>query len=1004
MKLIFNWRSNFFLFLVLIISCLSTVVRAQTGVTVKGVVTDEKGETLPGVSVKLLNSTRGATTDANGSYTITAPQGSSLVFSYIGYTAKTVTVREGTINVSLAPDATATNLNEVVVVGYGTQKRSDITGSVASVSKERLSKLPVNNVMQAIQGAVANVTVNQASSIPGDAPSVQVRGRSSINASSEPFIVVDGIPLTKTDGSINDINPNDIESVEILKDPSAVAIYGVNGSNGVILITTKRGTTGKPTIRYSAYGGVENATDVLEGASPEEMLARYAEYARINQAPLFNGGPVRNEYEFENYQNGVTTDWLDAVMQTGVNQNHNLSMSGGNEYAKYYVAGDYMTQKGVVLGYDYKRYSFRVNTDIKPAKYLTVGTSSFIVSHNRDGGRAHLLNATAMSPFARMYEADGRLTQFPMRGEQLWTNPLLPTTINPERRQFNMTLNGYGELNFGEMAKPLEGLKFRLNAGYTFVPGRENYYEGETVYNVNGLGRITNTESQSYTVENILTYNKDFGKHHIDFTGLYSAKQKYWQRAIAEGQIFPNDDLGWGNLGGATTQIASSIADKYNTLSQMGRLNYGYDSRYLATFTVRRDGSSVFGANKKYGVFPAGALAWNMHNESFMAPLKDVVNSLKLRVSYGLAGNEAIGIYQSLSLLNTNGLAMGGQSRTALDVRALMGNPALEWEKNKSFNTGLDFGLWNNRISGTVDFYKSNTFDLLLQQSLPRLTGYERVFSNLGEVSNTGIDVTLNTRNIAKENFTWSSAIVFATNKNKITNLYGNGQSDEGNRWFIGQPIGVIYDYTKVGIWQQEEIAAGVHTTWDANAQAGDVKLADLSGDGKIDNNDRSILGQTAPKWTGGLTNTFTYKNLSLNIFINTVQGHLRENSQLRVAGDEAGRRNSPSVIGYWTPENKSNEFRSLGNNSNRYGYGFPSDASFTRLKDVTLSYTLPGSFVDKIGIGSVQVYASGRNLYTWTNWVGWDPESRDITRGSEFSDLNYPMVRSFVFGANITF
>src|SRR5690606_5562668 len=327
-----------------------------------------------------------------------------------------------------------------------------------------------------------------------------------------------------------------------------------------------------------------------------------------------------------------------------------------------------------------------------------------------------------------------------------------------------------------------------------------------------------------------------------------------------------------------------------------------------------------------------------------------------------------------------------------------------EWEKNRSFNTGLDFGLWNGRISGTVDFYKSNTYDLLLQQSLPRLTGYERVFSNLGEVSNTGLDVTLNTRNIVKENFSWSSAIVFATNKNKITNLYGNGQSDEGNRWFIGQPIGVIYDYTKVGIWQQEEIAAGANATWDANAQAGDVKLADLSWDGKIDNNDRSIFCQTAQKWTGGLTNTFTYKNLSLNVFINTVQGALRENSQLRVAGDETGRRNSPAVIGYWTPENKSNEFRSLGNNSNRYGYGFPSDASFTRLKDVTLSYTLPGSFVEKIGIGNVQVYASGRNLYTWTNWVGWDPESRDITRGSEFADLNYPMVRSFVFGANITF
>lgn len=973
-------------------------------VKITGKVTDEKGLSLPGVSIKVAETALGTVTDINGNYTITAPEGSSLIFTYIGFQTQTIAVREGRIDVIMKVDEAGTRLNEVVVVGYGTQKRSDITGSVASVSKERLSKLPVNNVMQAIQGAVSNVTVNQTSSVPGDAPSVQVRGRNSISATSEPYIVVDGIPLTKTDGSINDINPNDIESVEILKDPSAVAIYGVNGSNGVILITTKRGTTAKPAIRYSTYAGVENATDVLKGVSSEEMIARYAEYARINQVPLFNGGPVRNEYELENYENGVSIDWLDVVMQTGVNQNHNLSLSGGNEYAKYYVSGDYMNQKGVVLGYNYKRYSFRLNTDIKPTKYLTVGTSSFLVSHNRDGGRAHLLNATAMTPFARMYEPDGSLTQYPMKGEQLWTNPLLPTTINPERRAFNMTLNGYGELNFGELVKPLNGLKYRLNAGYTYVPGRINYYEGKTVFNATGLGRITNTESQSYIIENILTYNKDIGKHHFDFTGLYSAKQKYWQRSIATGQIFPNDDLGWGSLGGASTQTVSSTADQYNTISQMARLNYGFDSRYMATFTVRRDGSSVFGVNNKYGTFPAAALAWNIHNESFMKPLTDVVDNLKLRISYGLSGNEAINIYESLSLMNTNGLAMGGASRTALDVRSLMGNNNLQWEKSRSFNTGIDFGLLNHRIDGSIDFYKSRTYDLLLRQALARLTGYEQVISNLGEVSNTGLDITLNTRNIVKNDFTWSSSIVFATNKNKILNLYGDKQSDRGNRWFIGQPISVAFDYTKVGIWQEDEITAGDHLNWDPSAKAGDLKIADISKDGKIDDSDRSILGQRQAKWTGGLTNTLTYKDFSLNIFINTVQGAVENNRQLGVAGDEMGRRNSPAIIGYWSPENKSNEFRSLSNTSNRHGYGYIEDASFTRLKDVTLSYNLPNSVISKIGIGGLQLYASGRNLYTWTNWVGWDPEARDISRGSDNADINYPMVRSFVFGANVNF
>lgn len=519
---------------------------------VKGVVKDTSGKGIAGVTIRVKGGAETVQTNGQGNFSIQASPGSILIITSVGFKEKQVTIgQQANLDVALVPAENV--LEELVVVGYGSQKRSDITGSVASVPKDRLSKIPVNNVMQAIQGAVSNVTVSQASSIPGDAPSVQVRGRNSINANSQPYIVVDGIPLSRTDGSINDINPNDIESVEILKDPSAVAIYGVNGSNGVILITTKRGTTGKPSIRYSGYGGVENIAHILEPVSGEELLKRYAEYARITNTSLYNGGPVRNQYEYDNYKNGVTTDWLDAVMQTGVIQNHNVSLSGGSENAKYFVSGDYLNEKGVLLGYNYKRYSFRTNTDFKATKYLSVGTSSFIVAHNRDGGRANLLQAAAMSPYARMYNEDGSLTQYPMYSEQLWSNPLLPTTLDPQRRQFNISLNGYADLNFGELYKPLAGLKYKLNAGYSFVPVRNNEYEGESVYNFAGLGRITNNETQTYTLENILTYTKNFGKHHIDFTGLYAAKSKYWQQAIATGEIFPNDALGWGNLGAAST-------------------------------------------------------------------------------------------------------------------------------------------------------------------------------------------------------------------------------------------------------------------------------------------------------------------------------------------------------------------------------------------------------------------------------------------------------------------
>lgn len=1002
-------RAYCFLFIMFsVFLSVSSTMNAQTRRLSGTVVDATSEEPLTGVSVVIKGTQRGTITDVNGNFDLEVPAGAVLEFSYIGYLRQEVAVRnENRIKVSLRENAEL--LDEVVVVGYGTQKKSDVTGSVTSVPKERLSKLPVNNVMQAIQGVAAGVNVTQSSSIPGDAPSVQVRGRNSVNASSEPYVVVDGIPLSKTDGSINDINPNDIESVEILKDPSAVAIYGVNGSNGVILITTKRGGSGKPTIRYNGYGGIENFTHILEPSSPDEMLKRYAEYARIQQSSLYNGGPIRYQYEEENYKNGTTTDWIDAVTQTGIVQDHNISMNGGTEDVKYFLSGDYMDQKGVVKGYNYKRYSFRTNMDVKATKYLTVGTSSFIVAHNRDGGRANLLNAAAMSPYAKMYNDDGSYTQYPMYSETLWANPLLPTTLKPERRQFNISVNGYGEVDFGRIWEPLSGLKYKLNAGYTYVPYRTNEYEGKSVYNATGWGKIFNRESQTYTIENILTYARDFGKHHFDFTGLYAAKSKYYQEATAEGNIFPNDDLEWGNLGAASTQKVGSYADLYRSVSQMGRINYSYDSRYLLTLTARRDGASVFGKNNKYTLFPSAAIGWNMANEAFMEPYNDVLNNLKLRVSYGTSGNEAIGIYQTLSLMDASSLTMDGQSNTTLKVKTRMGNDELQWEKSGGYNFGVDFGLWNNRVNGNLEFYTTKTSGILLLQSIPQITGYVDVWSNIGEVANKGVEFTINSKNIVIKDFSWSTTLVFGHNKNEILEIYGNGKDDIGNRWFIGHPVGVIYDYTKVGIWQEEEIAAGKHIGWDDTAQAGDLKLADISGpdgkpDGKIDDNDRSILGQTSPKWTGGMTNTFTYKDFSLSIFFNTVQGALRNNPQIGAAADELGRRNGPAEIGYWTPENKSNEWRSLGNHSNSHGYGFPSDASFTRLKDVTLSYSLPKPVVSKIGVGGLQLYVSGRNLYTFTDWIGWDPEARDITRGSDNWTVNYPLVRSLIFGINLTF
>ena len=975
----------------------------QAGV-VKGQVTDKNGDGVIGATVKVKDAQAGTVTDYNGNFNLNVQKAGTLVVSYIGYLTKEIAFTPGqTLNITIEEDATA--LDEVVVVGYGVQKKSDVTGSVTSINKDRLSKLPVTNVLQAVQGAAAGVTISQGSSIPGDAPSALVRGRNSINAGTGPYIVVDGIPISKSGGSLNDINPGDIESMEILKDASATAIYGTNGANGVILITTKHGKEGKPSVSYNGYIGFENFAHKMDYCNGAQITQRYKDYVAQNPGETMYNDFVKNQNEAEAQAAGRETDWLyDMVSQTGIIQDHNVTVNGGAEKIKYFISGDYMSQKGVLKGFNYKRYSLRMNIDADVTNYLKIGTNSYIVSHNRDGGRVNFMMAEAMSPYGKVYEDDGSYCIYPMYTESLFFNPMRDINQDHERRQWNINLNAYAELNFGNIWKPLTGLTYKFNFGYSFVPKRENYYNGAEQNDPNGYGYIFNAETQSRTVENILTYAKDIQKHHFDITLLYASSRKKYHDNTATGAKFINDELLWHNLGGGGTQTAKSYTDLYKTVSQMGRLNYSYDSRYLFTFTVRRDGSSVFGADNKYGTFPSIALGWNIANEKFMEKA-DWLNNLKLRLSYGKAGNEAIGVYETLAKMSNAALTMDGQSATALYPSSRMGNSGLGWETTKTFNIGIDFGFLNNRINGNIDFYTSTTTDLLLQRNLPKVSGYSNVYMNMGKTANKGLEITINSKNIVTKDFTWGTNLVWSWNKNEIKDLYGDEKSDIGNRWFIGEPISVIYDYEMVGIWQKDEIERGDHLNWDPQAQPGDVKLRDVNGDGKIDpNDDKTIQGQTTPKWIGGLTNTFTYKNLSLSIFIQTVQGLKRNNSLLGTASDEMGRRNSPTEIGYWSESNPSNEFRSLSKTSNRWGYGFPCDASFTRIKDVTLSYQFPAQIINALRISALTVYASARNLATFTSWKGWDPEADITQRGWGGYENNYPMTKSYVFGLNVTF
>jgi TonB-linked SusC/RagA family outer membrane protein len=593
---------------------LSSAAQAQTGASfiVKGTVIDDKGNSVPGASIGVAGTSQGVVADVNGRFTLVLNAPATLNISFVGMTPKTVSVKGATDNLTITLLNSGKDLAEVIVVGYGTQKRSDVTGSVTSVAKQRLSQLPVTNVLQAIEGAVAGVTVTTTSSVPGSQPAALVRGQNSINANSGPYVVVDGIPLSKTGGSLNDINSNDIASVEILKDASATAIYGTNGSNGVILITTKRGNTGKPVIRYNGYAGVEELAHILTPRTGADYVQKYADY--LKQTGQTQTSPVPNFGELANYNAGTTIDWVKEATQQGIMQDHNLSVSGGSNDVKYFISGDYLDQKGTIKGYQFKRVGLRSNLDVNVTSFLTVGTSLFLSSNNYDGGRANLLFATAMSPYGQEFNANGTYTIYPMNPEQLYTNPMLGLTTTQLSRTTNINGNGYAEIKFPGV---LTGLKYRLNAGYTFFPERRSSYIGRLANDLIGTASNFNASTNSYTLENILSYAKDWGKHHLDFTGLYSSQQRKYSSTTAGASGFINDELGADNLGAGATQTSGSYRDRYALNSQMGRVNYSYDSRYLFTITARRDGSSVFGANTtKYGVFPSAALGWNVSNES----------------------------------------------------------------------------------------------------------------------------------------------------------------------------------------------------------------------------------------------------------------------------------------------------------------------------------------------------------------------------------------------------
>lgn len=1000
--------------------------------TISGqVLSVEDNTPVPGVSVVLKGSRTGTNTDVDGKFKIDVPDNSAvLVFSSVGFVSQEVPVgSKSTIDIVLVSDMK--NLSEVVVVGYGTQKKSQLTGAISSVSSKMINEMPITNLGQALQGRVAGVDVAQSGSKPGTVPKILIRGRRSFSAGNNPLYVVDGIPLSGdrnellatrpfdfVSGGYEDMNPNDVASMEILKDATATAIYGARGANGVVLISTKRGATkGKTTVSYDTYVGSTNALDKVN-------LMNGAEYAELKRESRRTTGTYKDEagnvvptgttdayadsklfetIELDGIAKNRTTDYQDMMIRSGFQQNHSLGVQGGNEKTQFYISGGFFKDKGIIPGLDFTRTSVRVNLDHNINKRVKVGISSYTMYSVRNGANRNPYGFTlAQNPLARAYDDNGNII-FAQTTDALLTNPMAELVKGAQidqTKKYRFFNSLYAEVQI------LPGLKYRANFGPDFSISRAGRFIGAQTNDIKGGQPRANTNSQfgfNYTIENILTYGKTFGNvHNFNVTALQSIQRDNFeynniavQGVPVEGQEFYNA----GNAG-SVLGVGSNLI-QWTLNSYMVRLNYDYNDKYLVTVTARRDGSSRFGENTKYGNFPGVALAWNMYNEEFLKGIK-WIDQLKLRASYGKTGNQGVSPYQTQGLLKRTSYAWGTSAAYGYRPNSI-GNPDLKWESSATKNVGIDYSFFGNRVSGSIELYQTNTTDLLLSDQLPTSIGFNAVTRNVGETRNRGIEIGVSTVNInSKGGFKWSTDFVFYKNKEAILSLYNGKVDDTGNKWFIGHPLNSFFDYKKIGIWQLGEEDA-------AKAQGftvGQVKLQDTDKDGKITANDRVILGSDIPSWQGGITNRFSFKGIDLSFFIFARVGQKilskfhQDNLTLQ------GRYNQIKVD-YWTPKNPTNAFPRPNFNQEFPVYNTSFiyfDGSFVKVRNINIGYTFSPKIVQKLGLESLRLFASIQQPFIFSKYRskynGIDPESSD---GNVNSDVT-PATRISTFGLNIKF
>lgn len=968
---------------------------AQTDVIpLKGTVTNHLGEALSRATVTAKEAAVSAVADNNGSYSISVPRTDTLIFSAAGYQEKRLPViTSGVMDVTLLP--VDTKLDEVVVIGYGKQSRKFVTGAVTKA--EIVKDIPNTSITQSLRGRVAGVQFTD-NGRPGQNGTILIRGPRSLSAGNNPLIVVDGIIYN---GILSDVNPNDIESLEILKDASASAIYGSRAANGVILITSRKGVSEKPAINVNTFTSTSSPGYKVKLLSPERYVQKILDARRElgQEADPEKVASYMAPNEAENYLAGRTVDPYDVATQKDAGiRSIDINMAGKTQRTNYFISASFADEKGIILNDRQKRTTFRINLENKITNWLTAGTNTMYGRRDFSGILPNLDFFYQLSPYATIYKEDGSPRQFVVDGENVAGNPMYnPYFRSNQQVQNNLFANFYAMLQ----APFLKGLSYRINAS----PNVRWINSYNAVRQDTSLANNTKSASKSLTnyydwmIENILNYNKQINAaNHVDVTLLYSRNSQFSEATGANASLMSTDVLGWNNLGLGETQTVSSSAARIQGVSYMGRLNYRLLGRYLATFTIRRDGSSVFSENHKYATLPSAALSWIVSEERFIKN-SPFVNLLKLRASYGAVGNQAISAYQSLSRIGTQRYVFGDGGTTSLAYYpSNMANSNLKWETTYSTNIGLDFEVLKGRIGGTVEYYYMKTKDLLVTRDLPRMTGFTSVWTNLGQVDNSGIEITLNTTNIRAKNFEWRSSFTFSSNKNRIVHLYGSdtngdGKEDDdiGNKWFIGQPIYAYFDYVFDGIYQEGD------TDIPAGYKPGYVRIKDVNGDGSITADDRTIIGQgQQPKVRWGLLNEFTYKGLTLSVFLNAMQGWI---SDFGLIGRGPVERSLNFIdYGWWTPENKSQTRPSLFH-ENKYGHNYYLSRDFVRIQDVALAYNFPKAILDRFKISNMKLIVAGKNLHTFTKWIGADPESGETARTSL-----YPMPRTVSVGLNLGF